>query len=179
MRSVAIIWYALLLGYQSAQAQNVIGANIFEGCSRNIEDTSYKTVNHDLFSIEIPSDWQADQEPEQGINISSTAFPDAKKRGFVLSVVPHKDFCFKKNSLVDYYRFQKGTYNGYRAILLMRDDLMKLASKNTVYWRTELKILNKKEDWLYILVMGKRATATKEPNWCEFQKMIQSLEIKE
>jgi len=111
--------------------------------------------------------------------ISSSDFPDSLQRGFMLSVVPFKEYYLKQNPNIDYHQFKTGIYNGHKAIHLVRNDLYPKEADKTVYWRSELKIVNEAENLIYIIVYGKRHELNEEPMWCEFQIIMDSLKIKE
>ena len=163
----------------TAQETKSIGQGIFTNCSDDSTKSEYSTLEQDLFAIEYPINWNEDNKLKQGLDISSTDFPDSLQRGFMLSVIPYQSFYMKQNPQIDYFRFEKGSYNGFKAILLTRNDLQSREVDNTIYWRSELKIVNKQQDQIYILVFGKRHEKDAEPSWCEFEKIIKSLKIKE
>lgn len=155
------------------------GFDLFEGCNDKMDTSAYSELSHDLFSIKYPVNWNHDLEMPVGLDISSADFPDTLSRGFMLSVVPYRDFYLKKNPEVNYHTFKVINYKGHNAVFLIRKDLDKRESDNTVYWRAELKIVNKAKTQVYFLVIGKRHSVDQEPEWCEFKGIVESLQIKE
>lgn len=161
----------------SRQNKNV-GEWIFAACDEQATDAEYTTLVHELFEIEYPKDWKIENKLKQGLDISSVSFPDSLQRGFMLSVVPYKEMYLRKNPGVEYFRFESGAYQGFEAICFMRNDLWADKESNTVYWRGELKLVNKQRDQIFILVFGRRYDRTEEPDWCVFKRIIESLKIK-
>jgi len=137
-----------------------------------------QNLNNDYFNISYPTEWEIDNDLPLGLDISSRNFEDSLSRGFLLSVVPYKSYYMKKNSQIEYYNYQDAFYNGQKAILLTRNDLLPNDKNNTVYWRKEIRIHNSNNDYVYYIICSKRAQLNKEPDWCEFNKIIESFELK-
>lgn len=161
--------------FLSCNSQQVSIDNLFQNCSPN-KDT-FKTVESDLFKINYPIDWNEEKNWSNGLKINSYKFPDSLKRGFLLSVVPYDETYLKKNDMLNYVRFEEGKYKDYDAVFLSRND-MKTDKPDMIYWRNELKIIDPNKKYIYILVFGKTALENSEPTWCEFNRIINSLEIK-
>lgn len=172
-----ILTFSLACG--STPYNTNIGEGLFTDCTEQPSDNGYSTLEHELFSIEYPISWDEDNKLKQGLDISSYEFADSLKRGFMLSVVPYQHYYLKKNSQIKYHRFEEGTYSGYDAIFLIRNDLRSVEGDDFAYWRCEFKIVNKKKDLVYYLIFGRAHNKEKEPTWCEFEQMITSFKIKE
>ncbi len=148
-------------------------------CAEISKDEDYIITDHELFHIETPANWNIDQKLKKGMAISARSFPDSNQRNFMLSVMPYQDYYFKKNGRINYFKFETGIYKNYKAIYLVRNDLQKRATDNSAYWRAELKILNKKENMIYHIAIGKRNSLNTIPEWCEFQRIVESFKINE
>lgn len=154
--------------------------SLFSDCDNYKDTAEYKTLSHPKFDLVVPTNWEKDFEMNQGIDISSRDFPDSLARGFTLSVVSADFYSgFKKNPLINYYNYVEGTTMERKSIFLIRNDLFPSADRTTVYWRGELKIMDRNETNVFLLLFGKRHDRKKEPSWCEFEKIINSLKIKD
>lgn len=152
----------------------------FDGCRKSERTASQDTtVVHDLFEITCGGHWNFDSHMPQGVDISSTNFPDSAYRTLMLSIYPGQNasYYMKKNPIIDYHRFEEGEIDGRQALVFTRNDLQP-SDDGTVYWRSEIKIRGATGD-VYHLVFGVRQSADHEPDWCEFQAVVSSLRIKD
>ncbi|MBL0073436.1 MAG: hypothetical protein IPP34_17130 [Bacteroidetes bacterium] len=123
--------------------------NLFSKCSDKTVSDNYKEVNNPLFKIKYPDNWTEDHKLPSGLDISSNTFQDTLQRGFMLSVVPYQEMYLKKNPKINYFKYINTTYNNFEAVFLTRNDLFARESDSTVYWRSELKFVNKAKSQIY------------------------------
>jgi hypothetical protein len=148
--------------------------NRFNDCEH--ENTKLISLKNDTFKIKYPEFWKEDNQLKNGLDISSSDFPDSNLRTVLLTIVPYSQFkaFARKNPMVNYYLYSEGEFKGHDAVFMIRNDLKK-GNDDTVFWRAELKLIDEKNDLLYILVFGKPAHMNQEPNWCEFSSIVKSL----
>lgn len=177
---IKIIHFLSLLAIFSFSMKSLkdkdIRETFFLNCQEFNQADSLTTKTHDLFEIKYPSGWEH-VNFTQALVLSSKNYPDSVNREFTLSVLPYQEFYLKKNHLIQYYKFQKGTFKDYDCVALIRNDLY--PKGDSVFWRSEIKIVNKKKDLVYLLFFGKRSDKSEEPRWCEFEPIVNSLIIKE
>ena len=176
-KSFLFLTLIALLSCKSSEDKNTDNLNLFSKCSDKTVRDNYKEVNNALFKIKYPDNWTEDHKLPSGLDISSNNFQDTLQRGFMLSVVPYQEMYLKKNPKIKYFKYINTTYNNFEAVFLTRNDLFARESDSTVYWRSELKIVNKAKSQIYFLVMGRRHNKNKEPEWCDFKEIVESLKI--
>lgn len=155
----------------------LLSGQFFKNSNCKWQYESMSVFSNENFTISYPSEWNLENKSSTYLSISSDLFSDGRDRGFILSVLPYQEKLMIENPYQNYFRFTKTKFNGRRSIFFTRNDTYPKPNEGTVYWRNEIRIYDQVKDLVYILNFGKRADLISEPDWCEFEQIIKSLEI--
>ncbi len=153
--------------------------DLFSQCKSEGTTQNDTTLLNEEFTISIPKEWNQKFMMATAFEINSQDFPDSMKRGFTLTILPYAEMYLKKNPYVNYHHFSRIQYRDWEAIFLIRNDLFPEKSDKTVYWRTELKLINQPKTRIFCMIFGRRHDRNSEPDWCDFKRIVESFSMME
>jgi hypothetical protein len=158
----------------SNQESLTVNKLLFEECAA-VDEQSMNSFLNTSYNISIPQHWE--EHDEEGTTRFEGTGEDAGLN-LRVSILPYKVMYFSKNPDVNYVRYHRLKFKDHTTILLTRNDLFQ-DEEDTVFWRNELKVMSKKHDKIFHFVFGIRAHADEEPDWCDYEQIINSVLLKE